>query len=80
MKRKDLQELKTKSLKDLSSRIGQLQKQKITNLLELKMGKLKNVHSIKKIRKEIAQLKTFSALKSFKEAVETGGKKENAAN
>lgn len=74
MKRKDLQDLKTKDIKDLKSKIADLAKQKTNNLLELKMGKVKNVHAVKKIKKDIAQLKTIISLKILKEKIESEGK------
>jgi len=73
MKRKDLQDIKAKSMKDLKNKITDLEKQKVNNLLELKMGKIKNVHTVKKIKKDIAQAKTITRLKSLKEQNEKRG-------
>ena len=67
MKRKELQDLKTKSIKDLKSKIADLEKQKTNSLLELKMGKVKNTHAHKKIKRDIAQVKTIARLKFLME-------------
>lgn len=76
MKKKDLQDIKTKSINDLKNKVSDLAKQKTNSLLELKMGKVKNVHAVKKIRKDIAQIKTIARLKFL---MEKGDKeKENA--
>lgn len=71
MKRKDLQDIKTKSVKDLKNKISDLEKQKTNSLLELKMGKVKNVHTVKKIKKDIAQVKTIARLKFLMEKNES---------
>lgn len=63
MKKKDLAELKTKSISQLTKMIADLEKEKVKVQLELKMGKIKNVHLVKIMRKEIAQAKTILSLK-----------------
>lgn len=75
MKKKDLKEFTSKSTQDLTKKLAQLQKEKLETNLQIKMGKVKNVHLAGKIKKEIAQLKTIVQIKakvSQKEA-----KKEN---
>jgi ribosomal protein L29 len=65
MKKKELEELKTKSISDLKKKILDLEKNKVIANLELKMGKSKNVHEFNQKRKDIAQAKTILAQKLF---------------
>lgn len=65
MKRKDFNELKVKTAKDLEIKVKGL-RQDLTNLiLEHRMGKIKNVHEIKAKKKDIAKILTIMKLKSF---------------
>lgn len=70
MKKKDLREFATKSIEDIKKKISELEKQKIETRIQIKMGKLKNVHHEKQIRKAIAYLKTHLKLKLFAQEVE----------
>lgn len=72
MKKKDLAELKTKSISQLTKMIADLEKEKVKVQLELKMGKIKNVHLVKMRRKEIAQAKTILSLKRILARRENG--------
>ena len=63
MKRRDLSEFKTKSVSDLKKKIADLNKQNVESLLQIKMGKTKNVHEALKGRKDIAKLETILRLK-----------------
>ena len=63
MKKKDLSEFKTKSISDLKKKIADFKKQNVENLLQIKMGKTKNVHEAVKGRKDIAKLETILRLK-----------------
>ena len=63
MKKKDLSEYKTKSISDLKKKIVDFKKQNVENLLQIKMGKTKNVHEAVKGRKDIAKLETILRLK-----------------
>ena len=63
MKRRDLSEFKTKSISDLKKKIVDFKKQNVENLLQIKMGKTKNVHEAVKGRKDIAKLETILMLK-----------------
>lgn len=65
MKKKELNELKAKSIAELTKKLTELQKEKVNTQLEFKMGKLKNVHLIKQKRKEIAKIKTILSLKTL---------------
>ena len=63
MKRRDLSEFKTKAISDLKKKIADLNKQNVESLLQIKMGKTKNVHEALKGRKDIAKLETILRLK-----------------
>ena len=63
MKRQDLSEFKTKAISDLKKKIADLKKQNVEILLQIKMGKTKNVHEAQKTRKDIAKLETILKLK-----------------
>ena len=67
MKKKELDEIKSKSISELRNKISQLEKEKINALLELKMAKVKNVHAVRGIKKDIAKVKTILNLKLFLE-------------
>ncbi len=59
MKKREIAELKSKKIEELNAKMDQLKNEIVTNLLELKMGKLKNVHLINKKKKDVARLKTI---------------------
>ena len=63
MKKKDLSEFKTKTISDLKKKIADLKKQNVESLLQIKMGKTKNVHGALRMRKDIAKLETILRLK-----------------
>ena len=63
MKKKDLSEFKTKAISDLKKKIADLNKQNVESLLQIKMGKTKNVHEANRTRKDIAKLETILMLK-----------------
>ena len=67
MKKKQLIEYRQKSDNELAKRIVQLEREKIETVLQIKMGKIKNVHESARIKKEIAQLKTIVQTNKFKE-------------
>ncbi len=67
MKNKDLQELKTKSLKEVRGSISTLEKEMVNATLELKMGKIKNVHQVAQIKRSIAQGQTIARMKEILE-------------
>ena len=86
MKKQDFGNLKTGSTSNLEKKIGQLEKEKTDALIELRMGKAKNVHSLKQIKKDIAKVKTILNAKIFiqkstddHEKTETG-KEKNASS
>lgn len=85
MKKRDFSEFKAKGIDDLRKRIAELKKQYVESLLQIKMGKTKNVHEGKNMRKDLARLNTIFRLKLLTEELKqkeaTGNKKEvsNAA-
>jgi ribosomal protein L29 len=70
MKKRDLTELKNKNSQDLSKKVKDLQKELTNSILELKMGKIKNVHTGNSKRKDIARILTFLNIKTQKEKAE----------
>ena len=63
MKKKDLTEIKTKTIEDLNKLIPEKEKQKAQTKLEQKLGKIKNVHQVNQIKKDLAQIKTILSRK-----------------
>jgi ribosomal protein L29 len=66
MKKKDLNELKTKSILELEKKFKEKQSEKIVIQMEHKLGKIKNVHQIGSMKKELAKILTFIRLKEIK--------------
>jgi len=58
MKRKDLQELTTKEVKELKTLLKEKQKNLFTAHLDHKMGKLSNTSSLRMMRDDIARIRT----------------------
>ena len=65
MKIKQLNELKQQEASALHKKAEDLEKEIVKIRIELNMGKIKNVHSIKNKRKEIAQIKTIINMKNL---------------
>lgn len=63
MKKKDLTEIKTKTIEDLNKLIPEKEKQKASTKLEQKLKKIKNVHQVNQIKKDLAQIKTILSRK-----------------
>ncbi|PJC28344.1 50S ribosomal protein L29 [Candidatus Shapirobacteria bacterium CG_4_9_14_0_2_um_filter_39_11] len=59
MKKKELNELHTKSTDELKQLIKKTQLELIRSQMEQKAGKLKNVHLVKQKRHDLARLKTI---------------------
>ncbi|MBI4058064.1 50S ribosomal protein L29 [Candidatus Microgenomates bacterium] len=59
MKNKQIQELRTKEQKELLTLLVKKQEEVEKILLETRTGKVKNVHSARDLRREIAQIKTL---------------------
>lgn len=69
MKRKELDELKTKSPEQLAKLVADLEKEKANLRLELAQGKLKNVHVLSKKKKDIARTMTILRTKVLTQGV-----------
>ncbi len=67
MKKRDLLELKNKSSQDLRKKVKDFQKELTNSIVELKMGKTKNVHTGNSKRKDIARILTFLNLNTQNE-------------
>jgi ribosomal protein L29 len=65
MKRQDLVKYQNASSIELEKAIDTLGSQLVDARLQLRMGELKNVHQIKKVRQDIARLKTIHRLKAL---------------
>ncbi|OGD84684.1 50S ribosomal protein L29 [Candidatus Curtissbacteria bacterium RIFCSPLOWO2_01_FULL_41_18] len=65
MKKKDLDQLKSKTVAEFQKSLSELEKEKTEQVLNLKMGKTKNVHVVSKIKKDIAQIKTLVRIKTL---------------
>jgi len=59
VKKKELNELHTKSTDELKQLIKKTQLELIRSQMEQKAGKLKNVHLVKQKRHDLARLKTI---------------------
>lgn len=59
MKKKDLQDLRTKEVKELQSLLAKKRQELAKMMLELRSGKIKNVHAGKSLRKDMAQILTI---------------------
>lgn len=65
MKKKELAQLKQKSIIDIRKFIADKQKEKTSRLMETKIGKVKNVHTVSAIKKDIAMGMTILTTKIF---------------
>ncbi|MBI2594304.1 50S ribosomal protein L29 [Candidatus Curtissbacteria bacterium] len=79
MKKKELDETKTKSLSELKKQLKELEKEKVKSQLELAMGKLKNVHLPGQKKRDIAKLRTIIKLKELARGSTVQKEDENAA-
>lgn len=70
MKKKNLEELKNKSIKQLKDIISDLEKEIMTAKIERSQSKIKNVHAVNRKRRDIAQIKTIKQAKVFLEKKE----------
>lgn len=59
MKKKDLVDLKNKSAKELAAKAQEISKSIVDIRLEMKLGKVNNVHSANAKRKELAKVLTI---------------------
>jgi len=70
MKKKNLEELKNKSVKQLEDIVSGMEKEIITGRIEREQSKIKNVHALNRKRRDIAQVKTILQAKLFLEKKE----------
>lgn len=70
MKKKELSQIKSLSVEEIKKKLKERQMGKTEEVLNLKMGKTKNVHAVAQVKKEIAQLKTIISLKTISQALE----------
>ncbi len=63
MKKKNFDDLKIADIGQLRKKVSDLEKAKTSELLELKMGKTKNVHAAKAMKRDIAKIKTIIKMK-----------------
>ena len=77
MKKKNFDDLKVADIEQLRKKVSDLQKAKTNELLELKMGKTKNVHAAKAMRKDIAKIKTIIKMKLTAKTSTTKAEKED---
>lgn len=59
MKTKDLKQLRTKTLKELTDIAKEKRREMLLSYAKIKAGKEKNTSLVKKIRKDIAQILTI---------------------
>ena len=67
MKKKDLEELKNKSIDNLKKYIRDSRKDLINKGLEQDLSKVKNVHIASQLKKDIARAKTILNIKQLME-------------
>lgn len=65
MKKKELQEIKNKTIENLRQLVAEKEKVRVSQAIEQKLGKIKNVHKIREIKRDIAASKTILAEKMF---------------
>ncbi|MBI2327259.1 50S ribosomal protein L29 [Candidatus Curtissbacteria bacterium] len=70
MKKKEKEELKAKNTSQLKEILKEKEKGLIVDQIELKMGKIKNVHIVHNKKKDIATVKTMLKAAIFKEQQE----------
>lgn len=59
MKKKELQELKIKEVKELEAMVAKKKDELGGALIDIKAGRTKNVHVARKLRHDIARIKTI---------------------
>lgn len=65
MKKKDLADIKNRTIEDLYKLIAEKEKQHSAALVEQKLGKLRNVHLASQLKKDLAQINTVASLKQI---------------
>jgi ribosomal protein L29 len=80
MKKKDFNDWKTKNRAEINKRVAQLEKEKVETMVRANIGKAKNVHSVRQMRIDIAQLKTLGHEKDLVEKLENKKLKKEKTN
>lgn len=65
MKKKELNELKTKGLPELLKKLREFEREKVQMQIELNMGKVKNFHLLRQKKQNIAKVKTIISMKNL---------------
>lgn len=66
MKRKEFEELKGKTVQELKEMVNNLKRESLLTKIEIKQGKIKNVHAYLNLRKKIAKILTLISEKTKK--------------
>ena len=69
MKKKELEELRTKTIEELKKLIRKTQEELVRLKIEKKAGKLKDVHQPRKKSDDLARLKTILKEKELNESI-----------
>lgn len=81
MKKKEIDQWKVKSVEEIAKRIIELEKERAQGYMQIKMGKVKNVHDVARIKKDIARLKTIEQIKKLAQMAQKPLiKEQNATN
>jgi large subunit ribosomal protein L29 len=59
----ELKELRTKSAQDLTAHLGELRNEQFKLRMQKGSGQLTQTHQVKRVRREIAQVKTLLGVK-----------------
>lgn len=65
MKQKDLKNLASKSVAEITKFMSDLQKQSVSLTMQIKSRKLKNTNAVKNLKRSIAQAKTIISNKKL---------------
>ncbi|MFH0712766.1 MAG: 50S ribosomal protein L29 [Candidatus Jorgensenbacteria bacterium] len=63
MKKKELENFKNKTMIEIDKEIRECQEKLLNLKMDLSLGKVKNIHEIKELKKSVAQLLTIKNLK-----------------
>ncbi len=63
MKRKDLENFKNKTMIEIDKELRECRERLLNLKMDLALGKVKNIHEMKELKKSIAQLLTIKKLK-----------------
>lgn len=69
MKKRELQELRAKTVKELDELIKKVEEESVKLRVDKKAGKLKNVHQVVKKKHDLARLKTILKEKELNENI-----------